>query len=199
MVSGVIQMSKVIYIVLTETGSLLSRAIQLYTQENFNHISISFDEELREMYSFGRKRENNPFIGGFVHENPSSKLLGSASCAVYECPVTEEQYYLLKEHVQHYKLNKNIYKYNFIGLFGVACRLKVKRHNAFFCSQFIATLFQYVGLSLCGKCPYFMKPTDFTKLPYLQLRYTGTIHEYIQIYRTKPMRNVPVSSIQSIA
>ena len=59
-------MSKTIYIILTETGSLLSRAIQVYTQKNFNHVSIAFDPELKEMYSFGRKYENNPLIGGFV-------------------------------------------------------------------------------------------------------------------------------------
>lgn len=192
-------MSKVVYIVLTETGSLLSKAIQLYTHENFNHVSISFDKELRKMYSFGRKRENNPFIGGFVHENPASKLLKDANCAVYACPVSEEQFLLLKNIVEHYEINKHEYKYNFIGLFGVACRLKLKRDNAFFCSQFIATLFERVGLSLCGKCPYFMKPTDFAKLPYMQLRYIGDVKNYTHIYQTKPLEKIPVSTIQYIA
>lgn len=172
-------MDKVVYIVLTETKTLLSRAIHLYTQHNFTHVSISFDSELQEMYSFGRKRENNPFIGGFVHENPSSNLLGEANCAIYACTVTNEQYTTLKNSIQYYKQFKDAYKYNFIGLFGVVCRLKLKRENAFFCSQFIATLFEQVGLSLCGRCPFFIKPNDFMDFPYLSLVYEGKIKNYI--------------------
>lgn len=192
-------MNKVIYIVLTETKTLLSRVIQLYTQQDFSHISIAFDPELQEMYSFGRKRVNNPFIGGFVHEDPTTRILREASCAIYVCPVTDEQYTMLKNTLHHYKKNKNNYKYNFIGLFGVACRLKVRRDNAFFCSQFIATLFKQVGLPLYGKCPYFMKPCDFVDFPYLEFIYAGKLENYSSFYETKSHQNIPVSSIQSIA
>lgn len=193
------KVTKEIYIVLTETKTLLSRVIQLYTQHEFNHVSIAFDTELQEMFSFGRKRENNPFIGGFVHEDPTTQLLSESNCAIYTCPVTDEQVMKLKKILHHYQVNKNEYKYNFIGLFGVACRLKVKRKNAFFCSQFIATLFEKVGLSLDGRCSYFMKPSDFTELPYLECIYTGRIKNYTCLYETRPTQNISVPSIQSIA
>ena len=62
-------MGEKIYIVLTDTGTLLSKAIGLYTRKDLNHASIAFDEELKEMYSFGRKQRHNPFVGGFVKEN----------------------------------------------------------------------------------------------------------------------------------
>lgn len=57
---------KTIYIVLTDTGTLLSKAIGMYTRKDLNHASIAFDKELTEMYSFGRKQRHNPFVGGFV-------------------------------------------------------------------------------------------------------------------------------------
>lgn len=47
--------TKNIYIVLTQTGTLLSRIIKFLTQGQYNHASIGFDEELNYMYSFGRK------------------------------------------------------------------------------------------------------------------------------------------------
>ena len=48
-------MGKTIYIVLTDTGTLLSKTIGMYTRKDLNHASIAFDEQLTEMYSFGRK------------------------------------------------------------------------------------------------------------------------------------------------
>jgi len=43
-----------IYIVLTHTGTLLSNLIKLYTKNDYSHVSLAFDEDLNEMYSFGR-------------------------------------------------------------------------------------------------------------------------------------------------
>ena len=57
-----------VYILLTDTGSLLTKLIKLYTKKPYNHASISFDFELSEVYSFGRKKVENPFHGGFVKE-----------------------------------------------------------------------------------------------------------------------------------
>ena len=39
-------MAYTIYIVLTKTGTLLSKAIGMYTGKEMNHASIAFDEEL---------------------------------------------------------------------------------------------------------------------------------------------------------
>lgn len=191
-------MKKTIYIVLTETGSILSRAIQLYTKENFNHISIAFDADLKEMYSFGRRHENNPLIGGFVQEDVRSKLLRSANCAIYELEVSSEQYEKLRMEISHFKQHQAQYKYNFVGLLCVACKIRLKREYAFFCSQFIATLFLRTGITY-NICPYFTKPTDFKNMQGFQLLYRGNLKEYMQIPRTNPMPNIPVSSIIKIA
>ena len=191
-------MSKTIYIVLTETGSLLSRAIQMYTQENYNHVSIALDPELKEMYSFGRKQENNPLIGGFVQEDVNSKLLRQANCAIYEFTISDKQYEMLRKEMAYFKRNQHKFKYNFIGLICVACRIRFKRDYAFFCSQFIAFLFLRAGISI-DLCPYFTKPTDFQQLQGIRLCYKGQLGKYIFIPRTKPMPNVPVASIVRIA
>ena len=46
---------KKIYIVLAHTGTLLSRIIKMKTGAEYTHSSIALDENLDEMYSFGRK------------------------------------------------------------------------------------------------------------------------------------------------
>ena len=49
--------TKNIYIILTDTGTLLSRMIKLYTKDELNHVSISFDDQLSEVYSNALVRE----------------------------------------------------------------------------------------------------------------------------------------------
>ena len=61
-------MEKKIYIVLSQTGTMLSKALKFFTQAEFNHASISLSPKLDKMYSFGRLNPYNPFIGGFVEE-----------------------------------------------------------------------------------------------------------------------------------
>ena len=59
---------KRIYIILTYSGTVLSRIVKAYTGAEYSHVSIGLDENLTKMYSFGRLNPYNPFIGGFVHE-----------------------------------------------------------------------------------------------------------------------------------
>ena len=53
---------KKIYIILTFTGTALSRIIKMATKVEFAHVSIALDEELNEMYSFGRINPYIPFL-----------------------------------------------------------------------------------------------------------------------------------------
>ena len=43
---------KEIYFVLTHTGTALSKIIKGFTKDEFSHVSISLDINLKEMYSF---------------------------------------------------------------------------------------------------------------------------------------------------
>src|SRR6185437_3323434 len=113
-------MMRTIYIVLTDTGTLLSKAIGLYTKNDLNHTSIAFDEQLNEMYSFGRKHRNNPFVGGFVRENAKEGIFRDANCAIFTCKVRESEYDKMRNKIRLIEQDKELYKYNFIGLFGVA-------------------------------------------------------------------------------
>lgn len=50
-----------IYLLLTDTGSILTRTIKLFTRKKYNHISLAFDAVLEDTFSFGRKKANNHF------------------------------------------------------------------------------------------------------------------------------------------
>lgn len=86
---------KRIYLILTYSGTILSRIIKIYTRDEFAHVSISLDEELNQMYSLGRLNPYNPFIGGFVHEGiniGTFKRFRKTQTAVYSIMISDEQY-----------------------------------------------------------------------------------------------------------
>ena len=62
--------NKQLYIVISQTGTLLSRILKYITGAEYNHASISLSRDLDKMYSFGRRHPYYPFWGGFVIESP---------------------------------------------------------------------------------------------------------------------------------
>jgi len=83
-----------IYIVVTHTGSSLSKLIKYYSNSEFSHVSISLDEDLDKMYSFGRLNPYNPFWGGFVHEeidNGTFKRFDETPAKVYEISINKKK------------------------------------------------------------------------------------------------------------
>jgi hypothetical protein len=170
-----------IYIVLTDTGTWFTRMIRMYTRAPLNHTSIAFDAELREVYSFGRKRPGNPFVGGFVKEDFCGELFRDATCAVYKCMIHEKHYNQIRSNIRRFEREAHLYKYNLLGLFGVMFGIKIKRDYAFFCSQFVAFLFEQAGLHIVPKCPSFTKPSDFANSESLELIYSGYLRDYLHM------------------
>lgn len=169
---------RMLYFLFTDTGSYLSKAINYYTKKPLNHVSIGFDAQLKELYSFGRKQPRNPFIGGFIKEDIQSELLRKASCEVYCVPVAEEDYEAVIANIKAIEARQKYYKYNFIGLFGVMMEIEIKRKSAYFCSQFVATVLADLDKFEFGKPTCFITPTDIRNYPGLQLLYQGTLEDY---------------------
>lgn len=176
-------MTKAIYIVLTDTGTLLSKAIGMYTQKDLNHASIAFDEQLTEIYSFGRKQQYNPFLGGFVRENVAAGIFEDAACAVYRCEVSIEAYMRIRQKIVQFEMNQDDYKYNFIGLFGVALNREIIRKRAYFCSQFVATVMQESEMHRLLTNPCLTMPHHLACLPHMELVYEGNLQNYLRTVR----------------
>lgn len=172
---------KKIYIILTYTGTLLSRIIRKYTQYEFSHVSIATDSELSEMYSFGRIRPYNPFITGFAHEDPQAitKRFKNTTTEVYSLNISREQFYNLKKTIRSMNSNKSEYRYNMLGLGALIMHKKLQRENAFYCAEFV----QYVldSAEVETNLPVLVKPSDFTELDNLQIEFRGRLKDYTPI------------------
>jgi len=172
---------KKIYILLTDTGTLFTRLIKLFTKKSFNHASISFDRSLSEVYSFGRKTPSNPFIGGFVKENMESHFFNLAKCRVYSCTVSTSQYEKMRCFIQKVNDNKALYRYNLLGLFAILLNKQMTRKNAFFCSQFVATVLQEGECVHFSKPPSLITPQDLITGNDLQFVYDGDLKNYREL------------------
>lgn len=193
-------MKKKIYIILTNTGTLLSKAIALYTRKDLNHASIAFDDQLHEVYSFGRKQQHNPFIGGFVRENVAEGIFRDADCMVFSCEVSEEEYHKMRRKIRQIERRKELYKYNFIGLFAVALKIGYQRDRAFFCSQFVATVVNEGGVRMFAIQPNMVQPHHFMKVPFLIQEYEGDLQTYLTNVRgQQEHRPVRISMWKSLA
>lgn len=164
-----------VYILLSDTGTLFTRLIKLYTKHDHNHASISFDPTFTEVYSFGRKRPRNPFIGGFVKENIQNALFKNASCEIYSCTVTEEQYQRMRQFIDKVEYQKHLYKYNFLGLIAIVLNKQLNRDYAYFCSEFVGTVINKGNLVEFQKPLSFVSPHDLQQLKNFQLEFRGRL------------------------
>ncbi|MBP2241557.1 hypothetical protein J2Z40_002120 [Cytobacillus eiseniae] len=166
------------YILLTDTGSFLTKLIKLFTRKPYNHASISFDSELVDVYSFGRKRIENPLIGGFVKEDVKKGLFKRADCAIYSFTVTDDQMKKMSRYIAEIETQKDHYRYNFLGLFGFIFNKPINRNKAFFCSEFVASVLKEGDIFDCDKPLSLIAPSDFQDAFKFQFVYEGKLQNY---------------------
>lgn len=168
-----------IYIILTHTGTTLSKIIKKFTKDEFSHISIALDKELNEMYSFGRLNPYNPFYAGFVHEHINSgtfKRFKLTQTKIYSLEITEEEYNKIQEIIYDMKTKKERLKFNIIGLFAVGFNKRIKLKNSFYCAEFVKYALEQSGVKT--NLPELIRPENFKKLDGIKLIYKGKLSEY---------------------
>ena len=176
---NLIENQKKIYIVFTKTGTWLARTLKYFSATKYVHTSISFDASFTSMYSFGRSNPNNPFSGGFVRENIYDgvfKKYGKSECLIFEVNVTELQYNGLLKDVERFVTNKDLYRYNFLGLFGILFNRPLDRNYHYFCSQFVYSMLKKHGIVTFDKVPGLVQTIDLFEIDNKSILYEGFIN-----------------------
>lgn len=173
--------SKRLYVVLSQTGTLLSRIIKLFTKAEYNHASISLFDDLSLMYSFGRVNPYNPFIGGFVTESPNFgtfKRFSKTKVLVIAFDVTEEKYYDMLNTLQIMYKTKKKFGYNYLGLYLAAIKVHRAKKNCYYCSEFVRWFLQKYGIKGAEKLNGIAYPTEFLTMPDFYDIYCGKLTEF---------------------
>ncbi|MGN0452611.1 MAG: hypothetical protein ACI4GZ_02290 [Ruminococcus sp.] len=172
---------KHLYIIMSQTGTFLSRLLKIVTRKEFNHSSISLYDDLHLLYSFGRRKAYNPFIGGFVAESASFgtfKRFPDTLVEVYAIEIDDKQYEGIEKTIQEMYAVKNIYRYNYVGIAMAGINKVVKIKNRYYCSEYVAMMLKKHNIKGYDALPSIVHPVDFAKLPGAELVYRGKLTDY---------------------
>lgn len=139
-----------IYVVFSATPYFIGKAIRKITGECYNHVSISLDRDLTQMYGFARRYYRTPLYGGFVHESRARYQINHANTQICLCrlPVTQEQYLRLKTQFAQMYAEKERYLYNHLSALGALFRKPVKVRDAYTCVEFCVQCLHSIGIAL---------------------------------------------------
>lgn len=174
-------MEKSIYVVLSQTGTIFSRALKFFTRAEYNHASISLTPTLNKMYSFGRINPYNPFIGGFVEEGKNKgtfKRFEKTKAMVIEFKISNEKYNAIQYFIEYFKKNKQNFHYNYLGILFACFKKYHKSNNRFYCSEFVKTCLETFDIENACELPRIVKPIDFLKLTNKTIVYRGILQYY---------------------
>jgi len=171
---------KTIYILLTKTGTWISRMIGAVTEDDFTHVSIAFDKRLMPLYSFSRKYVHLPLPAGprreWLHEGIMEKF-EDRPCALYKIDVSDEVYERAINEVKKMFQSKEKYKYSVLGL--IMCGFDIPVHRSYrrFCSQFVAEVLTKSKAMSLQKDTALVHPDDYANFRELTCVFKGSIGE----------------------
>ncbi|MBR4306135.1 MAG: hypothetical protein IKT78_04750 [Ruminiclostridium sp.] len=170
-----------VFVVISQTGTVLSRILKLITGRKYNHSSISFAQDLNLMYSFGRKNPYNPFWGGFVKESASFgtfKRFYKTQVTVIEFLVPQNKYIQAQQLMEKMLETPNEYKYNYLGLILAAVKINLQRKNYYYCSEFVRDMLVLLDIEGSDKLCGIIHPMRFMDMPNARAVYKGRLQDY---------------------
>ena len=149
-------MERYVYVVFSSTPYRIGKAIRGITRQKYNHVSISLNRDLTQMYSFARRFYRTPFYGGFVKESRARYHLKGIPSQVKICrlPVSQEDYDALADRLQAMYDRREQLLYNHLSIVTIPfCRL-VHLKDARVCSEFVAEQLQLLGMPVNSRRYY---------------------------------------------
>lgn len=184
---------------LSDTGTVFTKTIKLYTRKKFNHSSLSLHEELGKIYSFGRKNPINPFGAGFIDESDTMiySYFSNTTCAVLRLDV-DNTYKKICQTISKFKKSSDDYSFNLLGFLGILVDIPIKRNNAYFCSQFVNEVLEKNGVLLFEKPSELVTPADFMNCSSLIKVYQERLLDYASNLDHRKITFKPVNMIYRI-
>lgn len=150
-------MDNAIYIVFSATPTRMGRLIRLATGRRYNHVSLSLEEDIRQMYSFARYHRAIPLYGGFVVESILRYRSFAEASRVKVCriPVEETAHTYLCNYLYRLWTDREEYIYNTPAALASLVHFQSHIPKAYTCVSFVyEVLVRYhLAGAVEGKCP----------------------------------------------
>lgn len=169
-----------VFVVLSRSSTVLSRTIRLATGDRYTHAALALDEDLDLMFSFGRRRARNPFVGCFKRERLDDEVYRSMDALpglVLEVPATVAQREAVGAEVGRFLLDGHTYSYNTPGLLRGLVGRGTEDGNRYFCSEFVYHVLRHAGICDLGVPRWEVRPQTLRDVPGTIL-FEGDLKEY---------------------
>lgn len=148
-----------IYIIISNTRSAASEIISIFTQKQYNHASLSFDNDLKTIVSYnGGNKIYPPGMNQEMIEYFNKKE--DSAIIVYKLETTLEQKKMIVDKIK--EINDEGNAYNLLGLI----TKRTFKPNIMFCSQFVYKMLEYAELQYFEKKNENVTPMDLVELDY---------------------------------
>lgn len=145
-------MKQYLYVMLSRTDTGMGRFIRFFTKEEYNHVSLCLDSNLRHFVSFARYHRDVPLAGGFVAEPPAR--LRSCGNAM---PVKIFKIEISPSEAEHLEMlfemaGQTSLVYNSLGALLSSCHIRCPIPGAYTCLDFADTVLgeQYFTIAALG-------------------------------------------------
>ncbi len=141
---------KTAYIIFSATPYKMGRFIRTVLHNEYNHVSLAFEEDLSVMYSFARFHENAPLYGGFVTESPCRHVRAEDSSRIKVCRIEmeEENYLRLREFVSRMEQDGRRYIYNMYSAMLAPLHIRFLIRDSYTCAEFVGDALSIAGYQL---------------------------------------------------
>ncbi len=174
---------KYIYVLVSQTGTRTSKLIQKQTKTKYCHVSLSLDEGLEKMYSFGRRLSWTPFFGGFIRESVKEGIFQrfpQTQAVLLRFEISKEQKEKINARFGEMYENRRRYKYDYFGAFMAKYRKEVRRKYKLHCARFSRKILEEFGVIEKGVLPKAVYPQDFVDRFRSQAIFEGRLQDYLK-------------------
>ena len=203
---------KSVYVVLMRSKSILSVAINLLKGDKYTHAAISLNAELSLMFSFGRRRFWNPFVGCFKRERLDDEFFSRQKKlpgVIIRIPINEKTFKSIADDILEMLLEAHAYKFNVWGMFlttikkdfspviSYCSKIEEEASNDYFCSEFVYQLLREHSVADFGTPRGCVRPWHLyylTQIPEARLIYEGDLLLY-EPAQTKIKTTIPAIDV----
>lgn len=136
---------KDICIIFSATPYKMGKFIRFFTKAKFNHVSVSFDRNLFNAYTFARRYIDTPFFGGFIKDSPARYFYKNKPADVTVCriAVSDEAYDKMQKICAEMYAENEEYLYNFFSAISYVFGRRVFIRKSFTCVEFAAYILSF--------------------------------------------------------
>lgn len=170
--------SKEIFVLLTDTKTLVSKVSRMVTGDPYNHVSLMLDDSFDSgIYTFSLGNGINGIKGGFLVEDRAN--LKGSHYSMYKMAVTLDVYEKIRVRINDYINGVQKTSYNHLGLFNAIFQkniFKSEDAQTSICSEFVVEVLKFAGVELFTKrFSSSVRPYDLIKSKLLKFHKRGVI------------------------